>query len=88
VANGGFTALAEAAHLGKPVVSVPMRHQGEQELNAAWLEHNALGVNVRRPTVPRLRRALDEVTARRPRRVADGTAEACRTLDECLQEVA
>jgi uncharacterized protein (TIGR00661 family) len=88
VANGGFTALAEAAHLGKPVVSVPMRHQGEQELNAAWLAHSALGVNVRRPTVTRLRRALDEATARRARRVADGTAEACRALDECLQEVA
>ena len=36
IANGGFTTLAEAIRLGKPVLSIPVRHQGEQELNAAY----------------------------------------------------
>lgn len=43
VANGGFTTLAEAIWLGKPVLSVPLVGQAEQELNAAWLDRLGLG---------------------------------------------
>ena len=34
ITNGGFMTLSEALVLGKPVLSCPIRHQGEQELNA------------------------------------------------------
>jgi len=38
VANGGFTTLSEAVYLGKPIYSVPVRHQFEQEMNGRYLE--------------------------------------------------
>lgn len=44
IANGGFTTLAEALWLGKPVLSLPLVGQAEQELNAAWLDRLGLGV--------------------------------------------
>jgi uncharacterized protein (TIGR00661 family) len=41
IAGGGFTLLSEAVSLGIPVLSVPVRGQYEQELNARYIE--ALG---------------------------------------------
>jgi uncharacterized protein (TIGR00661 family) len=41
VANGGFTLLGEAVYLHRPVLSVPVRRQFEQVLNARYLD--ALG---------------------------------------------
>jgi uncharacterized protein (TIGR00661 family) len=89
IANGGYTTLAEAACLGKPVVSLPVRHQGEQELNAAWLEHQGLGVALRRPSLRGLERALDQAIALRPPlRPRGATALATRALDQAIAEVA
>jgi uncharacterized protein (TIGR00661 family) len=89
IANGGYTTLAEAACLGKPVVSLPVLHQGEQELNAAWLEHEGLGVALRRPSVRGLERALDQAIAFAPRRAPRGaTAQATSALDQAIAEVA
>jgi len=47
ITNGGFTTLGEALYLGKPVLSLPLLHQGEQELNAAYVEW--LGVGAQAP---------------------------------------
>ena len=44
ICNGGYTLMAEALYLGKPILSLPIRHQGEQELNAAYLAALGLGV--------------------------------------------
>jgi uncharacterized protein (TIGR00661 family) len=41
IAGGGFTLLSEAVSIGIPVLSVPVRAQYEQELNARYIE--ALG---------------------------------------------
>jgi len=38
IANGGFTLLSEAVHLGKPVLSIPVKSQFEQVLNGHYLE--------------------------------------------------
>ncbi|NYB51571.1 MAG: glycosyltransferase [Methanobacteriaceae archaeon] len=38
IANGGFTLISEALYLGKPVLSVPVKKQFEQILNALYLE--------------------------------------------------
>jgi uncharacterized protein (TIGR00661 family) len=43
VAGGGFTVLGEAVFLHKPTLSVPVRHQFEQVLNARWLERLGYG---------------------------------------------
>ena len=38
ITNGGFTLIGEALHLGKPILSVPVRKQYEQTLNAAFVQ--------------------------------------------------
>ena len=43
VAGGGFSFLSEAVHLGVPVLSVPLRGQFEQGLNARWIERLGYG---------------------------------------------
>ena len=43
ITNGGFTLISEALHLGKPVLSVPVRKQFEQILNAIHLKRLKYG---------------------------------------------
>lgn len=49
VAGGGFTLMGEAIYLGKPVLSIPLKGQFEQILNATYLER--LGYGLRRDRV-------------------------------------
>ena len=85
ICNGGYTLMSEALHLGKPVLSLPLRHQGEQELNAAYLAELGLGVALPRIDVDAIRRFVHAPIA--VARVAAGNAEACSTIDRLLQEV-
>ena len=43
IANGGFTLISEALHLGKPVLSIPVINQFEQTLNAFYLDKLGYG---------------------------------------------
>jgi uncharacterized protein (TIGR00661 family) len=43
ICGGGFTVLGEAVYLRKPTLSVPVRGQFEQILNARWLERLGYG---------------------------------------------
>ena len=43
VAGGGFTLLSEAIYLRKPILSIPVAGQFEQELNALYLEDLGYG---------------------------------------------
>ncbi len=86
VANGGFTTLSEAVFLGKPVYSVPVQHQYEQELNGRYIEH--LGYGVVRPTVEES--ALEEFLADGPRmrrRVALHQQDGNRILLDALTQL-
>lgn len=92
IANGGFTTLSEAVVLGKPVLSIPMRGQPEQEMNAAWLELLGLGVRSTELDPSVVARFLDradvfEAAARDPR-IARGTRDAASALDYALAEAA
>ena len=49
VAGGGFSLLSEAVHLHVPVLSIPLRGQFEQELNARWISR--LGYGARAPKI-------------------------------------
>jgi uncharacterized protein (TIGR00661 family) len=87
VSNGGFTTLSEALYLGKPVLSVPVRHQAEQELNAAYLEALGLGMRASRVDVNVLARFLDRLGDFRPatdRRMRRGNVDACNAIDALL----
>jgi uncharacterized protein (TIGR00661 family) len=91
VSNGGFSALSEAIYLNKPVLSIPVAHQGEQQLNAAWLSRLGLGMRGDKLT-PRLMRDFlrraDEPLQPRDPRLATGTQDFTRELTRTLAEVA
>ena len=91
IANGGFTTLSEAVFLGKPVLSIPVRRQPEQELNAAWLERLGLGMRATAidPGVVQtfLDRSSGFVRAVDPR-IRNGTTDAADALDRALLEAA
>jgi uncharacterized protein (TIGR00661 family) len=44
VTNGGLSLIGEAVYLGKPVYSVPVKHQYEQIMNARYLEELGYGL--------------------------------------------
>lgn len=85
ICNGGYTLMAEALFLGKPVLSVPLRRHGEQQLNAAYLGALGLGRTAARPDHVVIRDFLARLPA--PRRIAAGNAIALSTLDKLLKEL-
>lgn len=86
ICNGGYTLMSEALYLGKPILSMPLRHQGEQELNAAYLSELGLGVAMRRLDFPALRAFVRSPSP--IARLPAGNARASTTIDRLLQEVA
>lgn len=44
VTNGGLSLINECVYLGKPIFSVPVAHQFEQEMNARYLEKLGYGL--------------------------------------------
>lgn len=46
ITNGGFTLISEALHLGKPVLSIPVKRQFEQILNAIYLDKLGYGKSI------------------------------------------
>lgn len=47
ICNGGLSLIGEAVYLGKPIYSVPVRHQFEQVMNARYLEEMGYGLNAK-----------------------------------------
>jgi uncharacterized protein (TIGR00661 family) len=84
ITNGGYTLIAEALHLGKPVLSAPLRHQGEQELNAAYLAELGLGCTRRRLDPAAIR---DFLRKKGPDPIFAGNERALATIDHLLEEV-
>jgi uncharacterized protein (TIGR00661 family) len=67
VTGGGFSLLSEAIYLGKPVLSVPLRGQFEQLMNARYLEREGYGLYAPASGPPSLRefvRRLPSLAAR------------------------
>ena len=63
ISNGGFTLISEALYLGKPVLSVPVKKQFEQILNAIYLERLGYGEfheELEREDIERFLSRLDE----------------------------
>ena len=87
ICNGGYTLIAEALYLGKPVLSMPLRHQGEQELNAAYLTELGLGRALHRLDPAAIRELARTASQRVPARIAAGNARALATIDRLLEEV-
>ena len=87
VTNGGLSLMHEAIYLGKPVLSVPVRHQFEQEMNARYLEHYGYGLAAPRTDADVLeaflRQERDYAAALRRHR-QKGNDVLYRTVDKLL----
>jgi len=91
VTNGGFTAIAEALHFGKPVLSVPLFHQAEQQLNAAWLRSLGLGLTAASVTAEAVRDLVErasELRAANDREPPRSAPSGLEVVERLLEEVA
>lgn len=89
VSNGGFTLMSEAVALHRPMLSVPVKKQFEQVLNARYLEAEGYGLCVAELTpaslglfldrIPDFERALSGYRQ-------DGNRELLAKLDELLAD--
>lgn len=59
VTGGGFSLLSEAVYLGKPVLSMPLKGQFEQLMNARYLEREGYGTCATQIDGTALKRFLD-----------------------------
>jgi uncharacterized protein (TIGR00661 family) len=91
VTNGGLSLIGEALYLGKPIFSVPVRHQFEQVLNARYLELLGYGLEAPRIDAQILRLFLNE-HARYAARVAKhkqkGNEELYAAVDRQMKRFA
>lgn len=87
ICNGGYTTLSEAVCLGKPVLSIPIQQQGEQQLNAAYLDALGLGVRAAAFDPDVVARFLETECAPR-QRMAPGNRAACAALERALARCA
>jgi uncharacterized protein (TIGR00661 family) len=87
VAGGGFTLLSEAVYLGKPILSVPVRKQFEQVMNARYVGKLGYGAHVEAVT-PEAIRSFVESSDRYAERVGayhqDGNEIALAALRDQL----
>jgi uncharacterized protein (TIGR00661 family) len=86
VSNGGLSLLGEALYLGKPVLSVPVRNQYEQVLNARYLEHLGYGLEAPKIDADLLRLFLAE-SSKYAARVATHTQDGNSKLFEVVDRV-
>ena len=91
ICGGGFTVLGEAVYLRKPTLSVPVRGQFEQVLNARWLDHLGYGryaESLQDPAV--VHRFLEAVPGCEEKLVSyqqDGNERLYETVDSLIGQV-
>jgi uncharacterized protein (TIGR00661 family) len=79
VTGGGFSLLSEAVYLGKPVLSVPLRGQFEQLMNARYLQREGFGMcapAIDAPALTAFLERLDDFHDRLEGYVQDGNVQA------------
>jgi uncharacterized protein (TIGR00661 family) len=89
VSNGGLSLLGEAIYLGKPIYSVPVQHQYEQQMNARYLEELGYGLGATSIDGDLLQLFLAEnarYAARVARHSQNGNELLFRTVDNVLEE--
>lgn len=61
IMNASFTLMTESLYLNKPVLSIPVKRQFEQELNALYLEKKGYGMHVKDLTEDNLNNFLSSL---------------------------
>jgi uncharacterized protein (TIGR00661 family) len=88
VSGGGFTLMSESVYLHKPMLSVPVKKQFEQILNARHLERLGYGVTgevITDELLGRFLERLPELEQSLARHRQDGNADLLAKLDEVLR---
>jgi len=91
IAGGGFTLMGEAVYLQKPMLSLPVRRQFEQVLNARYLEKLGYGRETSQIDADAVKSFLDIVPGCEEKLAAytqDGNRELFRAVDEFLDRAA
>ena len=91
VSNGGFTLLGEAVYLHRPVLSVPVRGQFEQVVNARYVAREGYGLAAEEVSTQVLGEFLERGPEFRARLAAyrqEGNRELTGKLEALLGEVA
>jgi uncharacterized protein (TIGR00661 family) len=89
LAGGGFTLMGEAVYLHKPMLSVPIRKQFEQVLNARYLEREGYGLSAETLTADRIGAFVERLDAFEQNLAGyrqDGNRELCDHLDTLLDQ--
>lgn len=89
IAGGGFTLMGEAVYLGKPMLSVPMKGQFEQVLNARYLQLLGYGRCAKSINEPGVIEAflagLPEYAAALTKHKQDGNVRILQAVDDWLE---
>ncbi|WP_394847751.1 teichoic acid biosynthesis protein [Pendulispora brunnea] len=85
IAGGGFTLMGEAVYLQKPMLSVPVRRQFEQILNARYLERLGYGREASQIDAEAVKAFLD-IVPRCEEKLASYTQDANRELFRAVDE--
>ena len=92
LSGGGFTLMGEAVYLRKPMLSIPVRRQFEQVLNARYLERLGYGREApRAPDADGIKAFLDVIPQCEEKLAAyeqEGNHELFRAVDEFLDRAA
>ena len=91
IAGGGFTLMGEAVYLRKPMLSVPVKRQFEQVLNARYLEHAGYGQfasEIDRATVNRFVEAIPHHETALADYQQDGNRSLLESLEQTIQRAA
>ncbi|HEY6005178.1 MAG TPA: MJ1255/VC2487 family glycosyltransferase [Anaeromyxobacter sp.] len=91
IASAGFTLMGEAVYLHKPMLSLPVKGQFEQVLNARYLERCGYGLECSELTPERLSAFCERLPAFEEKLAGhhqDGNADLLERLDGLLAQVA
>lgn len=88
IMNGGFTLMSECLYLKKPILSIPVKGQFEQELNAHYLDHLRYGKMLTESSVKGIRAFLKRGPAlqKKLKKVKFNPDESLKILDKKLKE--
>jgi uncharacterized protein (TIGR00661 family) len=91
ITGGGFSLMTESIFLGKPVLSVPVRKQFEQLLNALYLEKLGYGeyvAELSRDAIAHFLDRADDYATRVAQHGQDGNRQILAALDGLLGKIA